>query len=155
MTDTRKEFEEWFENMYGKKPMPIPRNGDDPHESVYMTMFADGASRSWQACQSLNDKRIQQLLAVIAKKDEALQIAIEYQEGACQYFHDAMAGYKEQEHERYRDDLKETKSALAIKPENVELVEVAVEDHFCAVITEIGGYTKYNGPTVYTIKTKA
>ena len=74
MTETRKDFEEWFERQYGKKPMPSPKNGDEPHTNTYMTMFADGADKGWQACQSLNDKRIQQLLAVIAVKDKALKL---------------------------------------------------------------------------------
>jgi hypothetical protein len=136
MTDTRKEFEEWFERQYGKKPIPSPKNGDKPHTNTYMTMFADGADKGWQACQSLNDKRIQQLLAVIELQREALDWIAD---------NDDSSNYVCE---------KRAREALAIKQEDVELVEVKVEDHLCAVITEAGGYTKYNGPTVYTIKTK-
>ena len=45
------EFEEWFENQYKHKPMPNPKQGDEPHTSVYMTMFADGAWKGWKACK--------------------------------------------------------------------------------------------------------
>lgn len=43
------EFEAWFKKQYGHKPMPNTKNGDEPHPSVYMTMFADGAWKGWKA----------------------------------------------------------------------------------------------------------
>ena len=113
MTETRKDFEEWFERQYGKKPMPSPKNGDEPHTNTYMTMFADGADKGWQACQSLNDKRIQQLLAVIAVKDKALKLMHKaFDDGD---YKDGTESYA----------IQKCEDSLAIKPQDVELVEVA------------------------------
>lgn len=145
MTDTRKEFEEWFESQYGKKPMPSPKNGDEPHTNTYMTMFADGANKGWQACQSLNDKRIQQLLAVIEKKDEALKLLLEFK------------GMIEERSGDY--ETNKASEALAIKPGDVELVEVG---ELNVVGNEVGtGCIPYiqitnhsNLGKLYTIKTK-
>lgn len=97
MTDTRKEFEE------AMKVLPEFRLGD-----FYVFSGMSLQWKSWQACQSLNDKRIQQLLALIAKKDEALQ-EITTLHGSTTNF--GVARYI-------------ATNALAIKPENVELVEV-------------------------------
>lgn len=146
MTDIRKEFEEWFLNQYGVHYKHAQHQFDHAPETFL----------AWQACQSLNDKRINDLLAVIKAKDEALQIAIEYQHEACQYFHDSMAGYKEHEHERYREDLKETKEALAIKPGDVELQSVGRVINDRSGVHTIGKemYTLSSGTLLYTIKTK-
>lgn len=65
MTDTRKEFEEWF-----KKETPTFR------ENEFTAPIKNKFRKAWQACQQLNDKRIADLeatirnmAAVIEKKD--------------------------------------------------------------------------------------
>ena len=45
----KNEFESWFERQYSRKPTPSSKSGDLPHTSSYMTMFADGAWKGWQA----------------------------------------------------------------------------------------------------------
>lgn len=47
------DFESWFERLYGRKPQPSAKQGDLPHTTVYMTMFADGAFRGWAAHKEL------------------------------------------------------------------------------------------------------
>lgn len=102
MTDTRKEFEEWFLSQYGVHFKYAELQFDHAPE----TNFA------WKACQSLNDKRIQQLLAVIAKKDEALKLSAAVFSGEIS---DKSGMIK---------SLEILRDSLSIKPENVELVEV-------------------------------
>lgn len=110
MNYTRKEFqEEMSENDYGVSNFVVV-NGK------YQWPQTEEAYQVWQACQSINDKRIQQLLAVIAKKDLYLgKIATEL----------------------VSIDKAELAAieAIAIKPENVELVEV--------------GYISYDGQEVF------
>jgi hypothetical protein len=111
MTDTRKDFEEW------KVERDIQTNNSPimPFEI-------------WQSCQSLNDKRIQHLLAVIAKKDESLRkIARDAQSRAHA--------------EQIADE------AIAIKPQDVELVEVDPADYDAMSLIS-------DGTKLYTIKTK-
>ena len=97
MTDTRKEFERAVSNL----GWAFDYIGDGQYGS-HTIQFAN---KLWQACQSLNDKRIEQLLAVIAKKDEALSAVddlIEHQycgskdamtdlQIACDMTHEALA----------------------------------------------------------------
>lgn len=126
MTDTRKEFEEWFEGQYGKKPMPSPKNGDEPHTNTYMTMFADGADKGWKACQSLNDKRIQQLMAVIELKDTALANAIVADRFCAET--NISDEHRQAKADAHHEAILSVEAALAIKPEDVELVEVGEAD---------------------------
>lgn len=144
MTDTRKEFEEWFLSQYGVHFKYAELQFDHAPE----TNFA------WQACQSLNDKRIQQLLAVIEVQREALLSLdiIEHDGGIGVGLVDCVM----------RSDVE---SAIAIKPENVELVEVAtfVEDKMMPVSFNAGMWDFIESPPegyalgskLYTIKTKA
>ena len=138
MTETRKEFEQ--EMRFSEEF----RDG-----SIYRFSFMTEAWRSWQACQSLNDKRIEQLLAVIAKKDEALQ------EIACMGCGCDSWEYCRNNHGDIADE------ALALQPADVELVEIGE-----ARIIDINGtgtfvWKKGNmpalaeNPKLYTIKTKA
>lgn len=90
MTDTRKEFEELLH--------PICHTHDDVTSYYHVWFF-------YQACQQLNDKRIADLLAVIAKKDEALQVIV-----------------KETHHDLWQGEL--AKQAFSIQPSDVELVEL-------------------------------
>ena len=97
MTDTRKEFEEWLRIC----PLNLT-----PSEQ-------QAAQFAWQACQSLNDKRIQQLLAVIAVKDKALKLMHKaFDDGD---YKDGTESYA----------IQKCEDSLAIKPQDVELVEVA------------------------------
>lgn len=100
MTDTRKEFEEWFwsAGIGGRGELII-------------------SEKSWQACKSLNDKRIQQLLAVIAVHKDALKAA---QNAIDEYEY---TGTNEVS-EKYIIAERLCAEAIAINPEDVELVEV-------------------------------
>lgn len=112
MTDTRKDFEKWW-NI--EKKNPIPDYGQE-------SLTYDIAFHGWQACQSLNDKRIQQLLAVIAKKDEAFRL-IESSSMQIEVERSSIS--------------KCAANALAIKPENVELVEVGTVDSQSTYLDEV------------------
>lgn len=105
MTETRKEFEEWYLKEYGNDISEYFINERYLHEMVHMQYMG------WQACKSINDKRIGQLLAVIAKKDEALKLSAAVFSGEIS---DKSGMIK---------SLEILREALAIKPENVELVE--------------------------------
>jgi hypothetical protein len=59
--DNNEAFSEWFEKQYGAKPQPSPKKGDISHSSVYMTMFADGAYKGWQAAQQQSTGEIAEL----------------------------------------------------------------------------------------------
>lgn len=72
----REKFEAWFEQQYGKKPMPSPKHGDEPHNSVYMTMYADGAHRGWQACAEQKDAVIENLEKLL--KDRCQDLDFEF-----------------------------------------------------------------------------
>lgn len=102
MTDTRKEFEQFvLDNMRTDAPNFINER-----------RFAE---KSWQACQSINDKRIQQLLAVIEKKDEALMLQASHMEMySLQISH--------------ANDYAKITKAIDLKPEDVGLVEVGDAD---------------------------
>lgn len=127
MTDTRKEFEQFvLDNMRTDAPNFINER-----------RFAE---KSWQACQSLYDKRVQRLLAVIAKKDSALR-----ELRASLDPEDFMGGISMLDH---------IDKALAIKPENVELVEVGYVDQFGNYEHSAEPDQWTHGDTVYTIKTK-
>lgn len=101
MTDTRKEFDDYFVSS-------------NPLESM-VEYEKEVAMESWQACQQLNDKRIADLLAVIELQRDALQKLYDTQNGCPLH--------------KYEDDWNEamrlTSEALAITPESVELVEFA------------------------------
>jgi hypothetical protein len=96
MTDTRKEFEEWLRIC----PLNLT-----PSEQ-------QAAQFAWQACQSINDKRIQQLLALVEKKNEALMLQASHMEMySLQISH--------------ANDYAKITSAIDLEPEDVELVEYA------------------------------
>lgn len=103
MTDTRKEFERAVSNL----GWAFDYIGDGQYGS-HTIQFAN---KLWQACQSLNDKRIEQMLAVIAKKDEALKACSDAMEYMSEY--DIPLTLAE-----------DTEKALALQPSDVELVEV-------------------------------
>jgi len=127
MTDTRKEFQKWW-NI--EKKNPIPDYGQE-------SLTYDIAFHGWQACQSLNDKRIQQLLAVIDVQREALR-------KIC----------RDADSRAYAEQIAD--ESLAIKPENVELVEVGSIRHTGTGSIYLGGFIDElkDGQPVYTIKTK-
>ena len=103
MDKSRKEFEEW---IGGSGTLNTDKDGN------YLYGPAYSAWNTWQACQSLNDKRIQQLLAVIAVKDKALKLMHEaFDDGD---YKDGTESYA----------IQKCEDSLAIKPEDVELVEV-------------------------------
>lgn len=114
MTDTRKDFEDWFLSQYGVHYKYAEIQFDHAPETKI----------AWQACQSLNDKRIQQLLAVIAKKDEAINAMLK-----VAY---SLPPTTEAEHairnKEVHDATEGLKQAIAIKPQDVELVEVGEAD---------------------------
>lgn len=128
MTDVRQEFQKWW-NIEKKNPIP-----DYGQESLTYDITFHG----WKACQSLNDKRIADLLAVIEVQREYIKEIKDIT--LCTMTEDIAF------------------EALAIKPENVEFVEVGK-------VKEVGGslfacqYSPDNGvrvgDSVYTIKTKA
>ena len=131
MTDTRKYIEEQFDKFF--------EFDTDDKSTVTST-----------SCKLFAEHLIADLLAVIELQRQALQSAVDCgmvpissakEGGAARHSQQVIIA----------DKIRET---LAITDDGVELVEVKVEDHLCAVITESGGYTKYNGPTVYTIKQK-
>ena len=93
MTDTRKELQEWL------RICPLNFTPSE-HQA---------AQSSWHACQAINDKRIQQLLAVIELQREALR-------KIC----------RDADSRAYAEQIAD--EALAIKPEDVELVEVGEAD---------------------------
>ena len=47
------QFEAWFESQYKRKPCPNVKANDEPHDSTYMTMFADGAWKGWLAAYKI------------------------------------------------------------------------------------------------------
>lgn len=107
MDDTRK----WFEYFFNSKEM---RDSSGAIKQGWIDFIGSGkAYEIWKACQSLNDKRIQQLLAVIEAQRKALLSLdiIEHDGGIGVGLVDCVM----------RSDVE---SAIAIKPENVELVEV-------------------------------
>lgn len=112
MTDTRTDFETWAlsdEGSYHKSELRKSAEGE------YALPATRIASESWQACQSLNDNRIQQLLAVIEKKDEALMLQSSHIEMySLQISH--------------ANDYAKITKAIDLKPEDVELVEVGEAD---------------------------
>ncbi len=134
MTDMNKEFEEWFESQYGKKPMPSPKNGDEPHDNTYMTMFADGAYRGYEAAYKKLEQKLLNMAALVAKKNEALE-----------YYKDF-----EQHSEHYTDPWDEgevARNALALTAEDVELVEADIIDYDAFFLLS-------DGPELYTIKVR-
>lgn len=112
MTDVRQEFQKWW-NI--EKKNPIPDYGQE-------SLTYDIAFHGWQACQSLNDKRIQQLLAVIELQNDALKAADKFISNGIDL------GYIRMPDADTPDPAHKTpsivKNAISIKPENVELVEV-------------------------------
>lgn len=120
MTDTRKDFEEWYLKEYGNYISEYFINDRYLHEMVHMQYMG------WQACQSLNDKRIQQLLAVIAVKDDAINGLLNSVENGTWCYESSECGddgtYIGNAVSQDSDEVKNAESALAIKPENVELV---------------------------------
>ena len=143
MTDTRKEFEEFF----------------NTHRTTPATTY-EMIERSWHACQSLNDKRIEQLLAVIAKKDDALSAVDDLIEHQYCGSKDAMTDLQ------IACDM--THESLALQPADVELVEVGdfnvndqsewgfdpygnTREHYDRTVKNVGVGTH----KLYTIKTKA
>lgn len=142
MTDTRKEFEQFvLDNMRTDAPNFINER-----------RFAE---KSWQACQQLNDKRIQQLLAVIELKDTALANVIVADRFCAET--NISDEHRQAKADAHHEAILSVEAALAIKPEDVELVEVGK-------VREIGGslfasqYSPNNGvkvgDIVYTIKQK-
>jgi hypothetical protein len=74
--DNNEAFSEWFEKQYGAKPQPSPKKGDISHSSVYMTMFADGAYKGWQAAQQQSSETNASLVRMnlsLAKENGALK----------------------------------------------------------------------------------
>lgn len=131
MTDTRKDFEEWARLFMDKNER------------------APFSNEIWQACQSLNDKRIEQLLAVIAKKDEALIKACELIEKFSLQVYNG-------------SDCLMVYESVELQPADVELVEVGkVKEERLAdwmPNTELSveyNYDGFNaGDKLYTIKQK-
>lgn len=129
MTDTRKEFQEWYAKYIFK--------GSDNYDWNF---------ESWQACQSLNDKRIEQLLAVIAKKDDALIKACEIIEKFSLQVYNG-------------SDCLRVYESVELQPADVELVEVGYIDDFGNFENSLKPWMK-DEPNIewiptYTIKTKA
>lgn len=160
---SRKAFEQAVEDDFEKPTFTALERDEDG----YMDSYVDNAWWGWQACEQHYQQRIAEqkayyesviadggkritelesklatMAALVAKKDEALDNLAEHAQwgGDIYYYQKWVNGVATE--------------ALALTADGVELVEVSVEDHLCAVITEAGGYTKYNGPTVYTIKVK-
>lgn len=108
MTDTRKEFEDWHKQQWSFSEDKYLRGEFD----LYYDARVQVDYEQWQAaCQSLNDKRIQQLLAVIAKKDEALIKACELiDKFSLQVYNGS--------------DCLMVYDAVELQPADVELVEV-------------------------------
>lgn len=128
MTDTRKEFEEWFLHQYGV------------HFKYAEVQFdhAQETKLAWQACQQLNDKRIADLLAVIAKKDEALIKACELIEKFSLQVYNG-------------SDCLMVYDAVELQPADVELVEVGtISGGDIFIHSDLAGSDR----RIYTIKTK-
>lgn len=128
MTDTRKEFERFM--------IANSIAADDENNGLVI----------WQSCQSLNDKRIEQLLAVIAKKDEALIKACELIEKFSLQVYNG-------------SDCLKVYDAVELQPSDVELVEVGYIDDFGNFENSLKPWMK-DEPNIewiptYTIKTKA
>jgi hypothetical protein len=70
------EFELWFESMYGRKPIPSTKNGDKPHTSYYMTMFADGAWKGWKESSQRYIEKISDLEIENRNLQEKIQILL-------------------------------------------------------------------------------
>ena len=139
MSDTRREFERAVSNL----GWAFDYIGDGQYGS-HTIQFAN---KLWQACQSLNDQRIEQLLAVIAKKDEALQ------EIACMGCGCDSWEYCRNNHGDIADE------ALALQPSDVELSVYGYVSNATYSVTDAGTVRKtandvFKSP-VYTIKTKA
>lgn len=163
MTDTRKDFEDWYAGGFSPKPdfTMISKNHykDDDVDTAYW---------SWQACQSLNDKRIQQLLAVIELQRQAINQAInDMAVSVGMVMLDGGMPTKEQTQKvidisKPDSDIGKLKQALAIKPEDVELVEVGYvkEEKIADWMPSAELSVEYNydgfnaGDKLYTIKTK-
>lgn len=108
MTDTRKEFEDL--SGYSTNQLQRANNHSDLPNGTYIYDYVESSWQSWQACQQLNDKRIADLLALVAKKDEALRIF------SCP----VNAGYSSDNYyEQELDDIAE--KALALTVDDVEL----------------------------------
>ena len=132
MTDTRKEFERAVSNL----GWAFDYIGDGQYGS-HTIQFAN---KLWQACQYLNDKRIEQLLAVIEAKDAALQSISRY-------------GQSKAEIDLMIDE------ALALQSSDVELSVYGYVSNATYSVTDAGTVRKtandvFKSP-VYTIKTKA
>lgn len=144
MTDTRKEFEEWWLNEK-LKPWDYP---DAPMPKGWGDHYKPTAAKAWQAYQQLNDKRIADLLAVIELQKTAMQKLYDTQNGCPlpKYEHD------------WNEAMQLTQEALAINPDSVELVEVGKVKEVAGVLFASSytsdGHAKV-GDSVYTIKTKA
>ena len=146
MTDTRKEFERAVSNL----GWAFDYIGDGQYGS-HTIQFAN---KLWQACQSLNDKRIEQLLAVIAKKDEALQAAVD-----CGMV--PISSAKEGGAARHSQQViiaDKIREALALHPADVEMVESGYLDEFDNFEKSIKPWMQeepnVTWQPVYTIKTK-
>lgn len=119
MTDVIKDFKEWYAKL------PAPYKEDFMNSPALGEWAAKGFNAGHRACQQLNDKRIADLLAVIERKDAAINAMLK-----VAY---ALPPTTEAEHairsREVHDATEGLKEALAISPESVELVEVGKIAH--------------------------
>jgi hypothetical protein len=115
MREMIKDFESWYSKL------PAPYKEDFMNTPALGEWAAKGFNAGHKACQSINDNRIQQLLAVIELQRQALIAA---QNAIDEYDY---TGTKEMS-DKYIIAERLCAEAVAIKPQDVELVEVGEAD---------------------------
>jgi hypothetical protein len=112
----REQFEKWYQSVRLVKAnfLKLPNSG------VYMDAGVDESFDTWQAATAQHQETINSLLAVIAKKDEALSSVIESCEDARLSVNNPEAYVRFGGIQSLAEDAVD-----ALTPEKVRLVEVA------------------------------
>lgn len=150
MSDSRKEFENWYSGAFSTKPkftMVSPNHYKDDD--------VDAAYWAWKACQKVNDARItsleshnRELLAVNQVLREALNAA---QAALDTYDY---TGTKE-DSDKYIKAERLCAEAIAFNPGDMKLVEVNhIDDFYIDHFGDFQWNNIYYDAKLYTIQTK-